>query len=282
MRTLLHATAILVLLVICLMFVPARRVTGERDRELTGRPSLDLPIAKSGAPKSFADWCRDDPVEAVATSMRKYRSSVDRYTCVIRRQERIDNKLRDPETIECEFRESPFSVRMHWLGATEGADTVLYVAGENQDNFLVVPANPTLKRTLRLLGRDYAKRRLDSSDAKSASRYPPDEFGIYIGTDRVYRAWKAAQERGALRTEYLGLSPVPELDGKPCHAVRRTCLTPEEEGLTQVTIQFDPDSLLQVGAVLMENDNLIGRYHFANVKLNVPIGVDRFSPDTLK
>jgi hypothetical protein len=282
MRTFVHASVTLVLLVICLMFVPARRMTGDRDRELAGRSSLDPPAAPKATTKSFAELCRDDPVEAVATSMWKYRSTVERYTCLVRRQERIDGKLRDPEAIECEFRESPFSVRMHWLGATEGAESLLYVAGSNHDNFLVVPANPTLKKAMRLLGRDYAKRRLDSSDTKSASRYPPNEFGIYVGTERVYSAWKAAREHGALRTEYLGLQPVSALDGKPCHAIRRTCLTPEEDGLTHVTIQFDPDTCLQVGAVLMENNELIGRYHFANVRLNPPIGVDRFSPDTLK
>src|SRR5439155_22139031 len=111
--------------------------------ELVGRPSLDPPPAsRSAAPRTFADLCRDDPVEAVATSMRKYKAEVDGYTCVLRRQERIDGKLRDPETIECEFRESRVAVRMHWLGATEGAETLLYAAGENQENFLVIPANP--------------------------------------------------------------------------------------------------------------------------------------------
>lgn len=281
MRTLLHAALLLVLLVICLMFVPARRVTGERDRELAGRPAVDLPLPKL-ASKSFADLCRDDPVEAVATSMRKYRSSVERYTCLLRRQERIEGKLHEPETIECEFRESPFSVRMHWLGTSEGPESLLYVAGENRDNFLVVPASPTLKNALKLLGRDYAKRRLDSSDAKSASRYPLNEFGIYCGMEHVYVDWKAAQDRGPLRTEYLGLQPVPELDGKPCLVIRRACVTPEQDGLTHVTIQFDPETLLQVGAVLMKNDELIGRYHFAALKLNVPIAVERFSPDTLR
>src|SRR5689334_4732424 len=117
MRTYVHLPVTLVLLVICLMFAPARRVTG--DHELAGRPSLDPPPAsRSAAPRTFADLCRDDPLEAVATSMRKYKAEVDGYTCVLRRQERIDGKLRDPETIECEFRESRFAVRMHWVGAT--------------------------------------------------------------------------------------------------------------------------------------------------------------------
>jgi hypothetical protein len=281
MRTCLHLLVTLGLLVICLMLAPARRVTG--DRELVGRPSLDpLSAKRPASPQSFADLCRDDPVEAVGASVRQYRATVERYTCVVRRQERIDGTLRDPEQIECEFRESPFAVRMHWVGATDGPETVLYAAGENQEMFLVVPANPALKKTLHLLGRTYARRRLDSSDARSASRYPLNEFGILRATERVYDAWAAAREHGTLRTEYLGLQPVPELDGKPCHAIRRTCLAPEEDGLTQVTLQFDPDTLLQVGAVLMAGDKLIGRYHFADLKLNPRLSAGRFSPDTLK
>jgi Protein of unknown function (DUF1571) len=279
MRTYLQALVTLTLLVVCLMFAPARRVTG--DRELAGRPSLDPPPAMTSV-KSFADLCRDDPVEAVAASMRKYKAEVEGYTCVLRLRERVDGKLRDAETVECEFRESPFAVRMHWIGTTEGAESLLYAAGENQENFLVVPANPTLKKTLKLLGRKFARRRLDGSEAKSASRYAPNEFGVYCGTERVYGAWRAAKERGELRTEYLGLQPVPELDGKLCHAIRRNCLTPEEDGLTQVTIQFDPESLLQVGAVLMTGDDLIGRYHFVNLKLNPRLAVDRFLAEALK
>lgn len=281
MRTCLSISVTLVLLVVCLMFAPARRVSG--DAELAGRPSLDAPPAKSlAASKSFADLCRDDPVEAVATSLRKYQAEVEGYTCTVRIRERIDGKLRDPQVAECEFRESPFAVRMHYVGATEGAETLLYVAGENQDMFLVVPAAPALKKTLKLLGRTYARRKLDSSDAKAASRYPPNEFGIGRGTERVYTAWRAAGDRGELRTEYLGLQPVPELDGKPCHAIRRTCLTPDEEGLTHVTIHFDPDTLLNVGAVLMAGDELIGRYHFANMRLNPRLAADRFAAETLK
>lgn len=280
MRNYLHIAGTAALLAVCLMFAPARKVTG--DLEIVGRPSLDAPAPKSQTPKTFAELCRGDPVEAVATSMRKYQAEVESYACTLRLQERINGKLRNPEAIECEFRESPFAVRMHWIGASEGAETMLYVAGENQDMFLVVPASPAAKKLLNVMNRTYARRRLDSSDAKAASRYPPDEFGIYRGTARVYDAWSAAKKRGALRTEYLGLQPVPELDGKPCHAVRRTCLSPEEDGLTQVTIQFDPDTLLQVGAVLMAENELIGRYHFADVRLNVRIPAERFSPDGLK
>jgi hypothetical protein len=282
MRTYLyHSIAFIFLLIICLMFAPVRRVTG--DHELVGRPSFDPPPAQSApVAKTFADLCRDDPVEAVATSMRRYRATVEGYTCTIRLHERVAGKLREPETVECEFRDSPFAVRMHWVAGKSPAETMVYAAGFNDDMFLVVPASDSLKQMLKVLGKTYARRRLDSPDATSASRYAPNEFGIYRGTARVYDAWRAAKERGALRTEYLGLQPISELDGKRCHVLRRHCLTPEEDGLTQVTIHFDPDSLLQIGAVLMANDDLIGRYHFANLKLNPPLDKDLFSADRLK
>jgi hypothetical protein len=281
MRTYLHIAVTLVLLVVCLMFAPSRRLIG--DLEIVGRPSVDPPAAQLvPTTKSFADLCRDDPVEAIAQSMRGYKAEVEGYTCTLRMRERVAGKLRDPETVECQFRELPFSVRMHWIGATEGAQTLAYVAGENQDMFLVVPASPALKKTMHMLGRNYARRRLDSAEARANSRFAPNEFGIYRGTARVYDAWIAARQRGALRTDYLGLVPIPELDGKPCHAIRRTCLSPEEDGLTQVTIQFDPDTLLQVGAVLMAGDELIARYHFADVKLNPKLETDFFAADRLK
>ena len=42
------------------------------------------------------------------------------------------------------------------------------------------------------------------------------------------------------------------------------------------------DTLLQVGAVLMAEDELIGRYHFGNLKLNPTFDRDHFAADRLK
>jgi hypothetical protein len=282
MRTYLYIPVCFVaLLVICLMFAPVRRWTG--DHELVGGPSVDPPAAKeANRNRSFADLCRDDPVEAIAMSMRKYRSEVEGYTCVLQIQERIDGKLRVPETVECEFRDSPFAVRMHWTAGASPAETIVYEAGANDGLFLIIPSSDTLKKTLKVLGRSHARRRLDSQDAKAASRYAPNEFGIYRATARTYDAWHAAKEHGALRTEFLGLQPNSVLNGKPYLGIRRTCSTPEEDGLTQVTIYFDPETLLQVGAELMVGNDLLGRYYFTDVKLNPSLDKDHFSADRLK
>jgi hypothetical protein len=75
---------------------------------------------------------------------------------------------------------------------------------------------------------------------------------------------------------------VPELNGRPCHAIRRTCLAPEEDGLTQVTVYFDADSHLQVGAVLLAGDDLVGSYFFRDLRLNPKFDAGHFGADRLK
>jgi len=282
MRTLLYRPVTFGgLLVLCLAFAPARRVTG--DRELVGHPSALPPAASAGpAARSFAELCRDDPVEAIARSMRKYKAEVEGYSCILVKRERINGELRDPEVIACDFQEAPFAVIMRWVEGKTRAEAMLYAAGQNGDQLLIVPASDLGKSALKLIGRTYAKRALTSEDAKSASRYPANQFGIYCGTARVYDAWKAAHERGALRTEYEGVRPIPEMNGRPCHVLRRNCLVPEEDGLTQVTILFDAETHFQVGAVLMAGAELIGRYYFRDLRLNPKFDALHFSAERLK
>ena len=49
-----------------------------------------------------------------------------------------------------------------WVAGESPAETLLYAAGFNDDMFLVVPSSDALKQTLKLLGKTYARRRLDS------------------------------------------------------------------------------------------------------------------------
>src|SRR5947207_7970866 len=255
-----------VLLIICLMFAPARRVTG--DLELSGRPSAPPATRPDPTTKSFGDLGRDDPVEAIAMAMRKYKAEVEGYSCVLVKRERIRGELRDPETIACDFREAPFAVLMRWLEGKGRVDAMLYVAGENGDQLLLVPASETLKGALRLMGKTYGKRALNSEDARNAARYPANEFGLYHATARVYSAWRAAKEAGTLHTQYDGVRAIPELGGRPCHVLHRMSVVPEEDGLTRVTLMFDTETLLQTGGILLAGDDLLATYYFRDVKLN--------------
>jgi hypothetical protein len=275
MRTYLYFPVCLgALLVVCLMFAPARMVTG--DRSVYPLPA-QTPIVAPSAERSFADLCREDPVGALARSLQKYSSEVEGYTCTLIKQERIKGKLRNREVIRCDFRESPFAVKMDWIEGKGRAQTMLYPAGDRSDQIAVVPANELARRIAPV-----ATRKLTDPSVREAARYGPDEFGLNKGILRMHTAWGAAKERGALRTRYDGVRPVAELDGKKCHVLYRDCVSPEEEGLTELTVFFDAETLLHVGSILNAGDDLIAYYYFKDLALNPKFEPGHFSVERLK
>lgn len=264
------------LLVVCLMFAPVRLVTG--DRNIYSIPAPTQPNSVGATSEwPFAELCRDDAVAALAKSLHKYHTEVDGYTCTFIKKERINGKLRDREVIRCEFRESPFSVRMEWLEGAGRAKIMLYPAGDRTDQLAVVPANEIARKILPVVKKD-----LSNGDVRSAARYPVNEFGLNNGTLRLHRVWEVAKEKGQLRTRYDGIQPVDELNGRHCHVLHRDCLSPEEEGLTEVTVFFDAETLLQAGVILKAGEDLIGYYYFRDLVLNPKFGDGHFSIERLK
>lgn len=254
------------LLILCLMFAPSRRVTG--DRMATAAP-IEVNVAEATTTKDFAELCRTAPLEAVAESLRAYKKlNPDGYNCTFVKQERIGSTLHPQETIACNFRQAPFAVLMRWQEGKRRADATLYVAGSNDDKLLIVPSGDLEKRLLKLKGTPYAKRALDSADAKGAARYPADRFGIFNVTTNVYTVWKVAHEQDALQVAYLGVQEIAELDGRRCHVLERTCVAPEEDGTTRVVIYFDEETHLQLGSVLHAGEELVGRYFYRNLQWN--------------
>jgi hypothetical protein len=288
MRTYFYApVSVLALLLLCLMFAPSRRVIGDRLAFGSSVPEVpQLPTEPRLSPgdttKSFAELCATDPVGALSHSLQKYQKEVEGYTCTFIKQDRLKGDLKATETIDCEFQQYPYSILMRWKQGTGRAESTLYVTGENDNQLLIIPSSSTQKAALKLLGKRYAKRDVNSSDVLEAARYPANHFGFHIATLRVYEAWKAALDREELQVEYRGLLPVAELDGKICHVLHRICVHPEEEGLTDVTLYLDPVTHFQVGADLRENGNIIGRYYFKNVKLNPKFQANHFAAENFQ
>jgi hypothetical protein len=275
MRTYLYLpVCFIALLVVCLMFAPARLVTG--DRTVYPFPA-QAPIVAPAEERPFAELCRDDPIGALARSLHRYRNEVEGYTCTLVKQERINGKLRNREVIQCDFRESPFAVKMRWMEGKGRALAMLYPAGDRTDQLAVVPAND-LARAIAPV----AIRSLGDSSVREAARYPVTEFGLNYGTLRMHTAWQVIKAKGALRTRYDGLQPIPELNGKICHVLHRFCPVPEEEGLTELTVYFDAETLLHAGSVLKAGDELIACYYFNDLALNPRYEAGHFSIERLK
>lgn len=264
----------------CLAFTPARRVTNT-EAQLTASP-VAVQAAPAPAGMSFEEQCRADPYAVLHGVLVKSRMEVEGYRCTFVKRERINGKLRDREVIACDFQESPFAVKFRWLEGKGRAEASLYVAGENDDQVLIVPASDLAKRALKFTGKTYAARSPDSVEAKDAARSPVTQFGMANALRRTLATWQAAKDRNELKVEYQGVTAVPELNGRRCHTFHRVTPTPEAEGVTQSLIYLDAETRLQVGTVIKAGDELIAEYFYRDVELNLPFANDHFSARNLK
>jgi hypothetical protein len=245
---------------------------------------------KLPTPVQFAELARTDALAMLNASMSRYRCIVRGYTCVLLKQERIGGSLGKPEVIDVAFRDDPFAVVMKWRQGAGLANATLYAKGENNGQLLaksfiglVTPSDP------------------GGSLARRSSRFSITDFGIYRGTLRTYTVWKSAQDRGTLKTEYLGVKPVPELNGRVCHLIKRTVDPPEvdnfslqetdvrspaqfpKDAIGAVTIMLDVETWLHLGSDIRHPDGtLIASYYFRDLVMNPKFDREQFLPSILK
>jgi hypothetical protein len=236
-------------------------------------PQLDT-SEQLPSPERLAALAQNDPVAFLRACLLRYRKEVHGYRALLVKQERLNGKVGPIETIAVTFREEPFSVLLAWKTPPAGmADRALYVAGQNSGKAL---ARGKLMHIVH-------HRDPYSPDAMAAGRYAMPDFGIAKGTERTLAAWQAAQDRGSLKVEYLGIRTVREVGDVPCHVLRRTCNPPEEEGLVTVETCFDTTHWLQVGnSLTTAGDSRIAAYYFRDLILNADFAPTQFDAAALK
>jgi hypothetical protein len=241
------------------------------------------PLDSAGMEKLF----HSDPVAFITACVDRYDREVRGYRVTLAKRERVRWKGKvhplyppagkPPEVVRCCFREKPFSVLMDWKQGARKAQKTLWVKGENDNKLLVRPAS---WRTLfvSLTSRDPLE-----DEARETSRYPITEFGIQVGMRRTQDAWKRAKKRGDLKLLWGGEKRLPELNNRPCWEIKRVDYTkPEDDGIVGATIYFDPETWLQVGSILVgENDQLIATYFFTDLELNPDFPASTFTKAAL-
>jgi hypothetical protein len=244
--------------------------------EPNARPAADdnAPLPTAAQMERLA---RTRPVEFLQTCLRRYDRSVQGYTCVLQKQERIGGKLQRSEVIEAAFREQPFSVSLRWLEGARKASAVTYVEGENGGNMLARPA-------LGLLRSLVVQRDPEGEDARQSGRYTVKQFGIKKAMERTLQSWTAAQDRGDLHIECRGDFRVKEAGDRLCVALHRgDYARPEDDGVTDLTVYYDKETWLQVGSVLKgEEGKVMGAYYFRDIRLNPEFKPEQFTREGLK
>lgn len=227
----------------------------------------------------FEKLAKLDPIAFLEAALRRYAREVKGYTLTMQKQERLGGKLHPTEVIEVRFVEKPHSVHFTWIEGARLAERVMYVEGENDGKMLARPRGVAA----RLVAGDIVSRDVTGPDARQSGRYTLNEFGLKKATERILVSWKKAKEAGDLQVEYQGIQKIKDAGDRPCHVLKRTSKTPENDGVVETTLYVDVETWLQAGAILKDKDGmLIGAYYFRDVRLNPEFKKDAFSRAALK
>ena len=246
------------------------------------KPSGDATRRMPG-PAEMEKLARTDPVAFINTCVDRYDREVRGYRVTLTKRERVGGTLypprsKPPEVVRCAFREKPFSVLMDWRQGARKAQTTLYVEGQNDNQLLVRPSS------WRTWFASIVSRDPGGKEAMETSRYPITEFGIQVGMRRTQTAWRAARKRGDLMVRFGGEKRLAELNKRPCWELKRVGYPkPEDDGIVESTLYFDPENYLQVGSILVgEQGQLIGSYFFTDLQINPEFPANTFTRESLK
>lgn len=218
----------------------------------------------------------DAPVRLILEAQQAYRSVQD-YTCLLIKQERINGRLPPPHVMEMKVRNQPFSVYLRWLQPhSEAGQEVCYVAGRNDGRMRV-----HAKGVLGAVG--FVS--LDPNDprARQTSRRSITEAGIGNMIDRFARAWEA-ERRLNLTTQVN----VAEYEYNRRRCIRVETIHPDNASghflYYRDVLYFDKETHLPIRLEFYDwprgagdSGQLVEIYSFANMRLNVGLGDDVFN-----
>ena len=222
-------------------------------------------------PDEMEPLARRDPLALLRLSLRWYEQRVTDYTCYFYKQERIDGKLQDPETMLMKFREKPFSVYLKWVKNPSKDQEVIYVEGENDNKAVVHPSG--------LLGVVFRKVKLDPEGklALKHSRRPVTYAGLGNMLRVTIPQCETAQANGDLSLEYLGIRM--EAD-RPTYVIRRVLPEKSDYPSHQLFIFIDVQFLIPVRTeAYLWDGTLLSDYRYTGLEINLGVGTDDFDPD---
>jgi hypothetical protein len=215
----------------------------------------------------------DDPIDFLKECIRRFdEKNVAGYELVMLKQERLGGQLQPSEEIAVHYKTKPHSVVLKWIKGTRKANCALYVEGQNKGMLLINPSG-IAGRLVKVVERDP-----EGEDAKQSGRYSMKEFGLKATMKRTLDGFEKAKAAGTLKTEYLGVLKVKELNDRLCYAFKRITAKPEEDGFREVTVYIDKENWLQVGTLLKAEDGkVIAEYLFRDIKINPTFKPEQFT-----
>jgi hypothetical protein len=256
---------LIAILPICLFLSPEQREVTAAARALAAMAGFQEPLPE-GDEIAFLEKCID----------HYDHDGIRGYAALMLKQERIGERLQPSEEIEIFYRASPHSVFMHWRRGQRRAEAALYVEGQNNGMMLVHPTGLAAKLA------PAVAIATNGPQARDAGRYSIKEVGLRESMMRTLNDWKADKAKGMLRVKYLGIRKVIEAGDRPCYTLQRTNRPGEDNGISEVTVYVDKDTLCQIRTVIKGEDNiLLGDYIFRDIRLNPDFKPNQFQRSAL-
>ncbi len=212
-----------------------------------------------------------DHILLLRQCLENYDAKYQDYTCTFCKTERINGQLRPEQQIDVKFRDTPFSVAMHWLTNSPKADRILFVQGQNNDKMLAQP-----KGMLALLTNGAVTRDPCGKDVMADTLRPVTLFGFKNMMTSLLDIYQQAHDNGESVDSFNGYAVI---GGKKVLACQR--VLPYRKGYPAKTTTWyiDPEWMVPLGMEAYDwNDQLICRYLYTDVKFNVGMTEKDFTP----
>lgn len=282
-RGMLHITAAIAILVPVTVWFAANSSTVQRSASsavLGAAVTTHLSPAVSPA-ADLESLARRDPSAVVALAVERYQRDVRDYRATLEKQELLPDGMSPVQQLDMRYRRAPFAIYMIWKSNPSGARRALYRdAPEFVDRkgrkLARVEPHGTL---VRLVTTDVFVQ-IHGPDARKNSRRTIDEAGFGGALELLQRFNAAAAARGVLDFRYDGRGSV---DNRPTLRFIRRLPYEGPDGAypdAKMILELDAEWLLPTSVQSFADEaqtQLLGRYVFTNVELNVGLGEDAFA-----
>lgn len=219
-----------------------------------------------------------DPQKLIISTRESF-AAIEDYTATFIKQERINGKLRDPESVFMKFKK-PFKIYMRWLSGTKQGQEILYVEGKNGGKVLAHPGfGGFLGGMLSLVLPTFAISP-GGPTAMKDNLHPITDAGIGNMIESIIHNNNIASANNDL---HLSINGEDQVDGRPCTVIER--ILPEEDGYPAHRAQLYIDRALNLPVKLVLHDwqgQLIAQYEYKNLIINPglePIDFQRHNKD---
>ena len=209
-------------------------------------------------------------IVALLDDMRTAYAPIQEYTATFVKQERLDGKLGERQTIALKFR-NPASVYMRWTEGKRAGREIVFVKGRNDDHALIhEPGVLTGLVTIAIAP--------DDPRVLKESRYPITDVGIGRLIDLVGAATRSATSVGTVR--WAELPSAATSPGRASRRIEFASARPVEDcACEHAVVTIDVATRLPVATEVFDaSDRLLGRYEYTGLNTSPGLTDRDFDP----